>query len=97
MVILSSTHSNSQATLVCGEPVPDGPAGSVCREVAPGASCQGSFTRRPEAEIGRSYLSQLDKGAFYASLKIIGKLAAVLQIEPAELLQMPTRKSTRRK
>jgi transcriptional regulator with XRE-family HTH domain len=34
-----------------------------------------------------SYLSQLEKGAFYASLKIIGKLAEALGIEPAELLK----------
>jgi transcriptional regulator with XRE-family HTH domain len=27
-----------------------------------------------EAEISRSYLSQLEKGALYASLKIVGKL-----------------------
>jgi transcriptional regulator with XRE-family HTH domain len=40
-----------------------------------------------EAEISRSYLSQLEKGTFYASLKIIGKLARVLRIEPAELLK----------
>ena len=40
-----------------------------------------------EAEISRSYLSQLEKGAFYASLKIIGKLAEALDIEPAELLK----------
>jgi transcriptional regulator with XRE-family HTH domain len=46
-----------------------------------------------EAEISRSYLSQLEKGAFYASLKIIGKLAAVLDVEPAELLkETPKRK-----
>lgn len=42
-----------------------------------------------EAEISRSYLSQLEKGAFYASLKIVGKLAAVLRVEPAELLRSP--------
>ena len=41
-----------------------------------------------EAEISRSYLSQLEKGAFYASLKIIGKIAEVLRIEPAELLSV---------
>ena len=46
-----------------------------------------------EAEISRSYLSQLERGTFYASLKIIGKLAAVLDVEPAELLKLP---STRR-
>src|SRR5215471_737839 len=35
-----------------------------------------------EAEVSRSYLSQLEKGAFYASLKIIGKLAEALIIRP---------------
>jgi transcriptional regulator with XRE-family HTH domain len=46
-----------------------------------------------EADVSRSYLSQLEKGAFYASLKIVGKLAAVLQVEPAELLkETPKRK-----
>ena len=28
-----------------------------------------------EAEVSRSYLSQLEKDSFYASLKIIGRLA----------------------
>jgi len=37
-----------------------------------------------EAGVSRSYLSQLEKGAFYASLKIIGKLARALRAEPAE-------------
>jgi len=40
-----------------------------------------------EAEISRSYLSQLEKGAFYASLKIIGKVAQALDVQPAELLK----------
>jgi len=35
-----------------------------------------------KAEVSRSYLSQLEKGAFYASLKIIGKLAEALSVEP---------------
>ena len=42
-----------------------------------------------EAEVSRSYLSQLEKGAFYASLKIIGRLAETLGVEPAELLKLP--------
>jgi transcriptional regulator with XRE-family HTH domain len=42
-----------------------------------------------EAEVSRSYLSQLEKGAFYASLKILEKLAKVLNAEPAELLRSP--------
>jgi transcriptional regulator with XRE-family HTH domain len=45
-----------------------------------------------EAEVSRSYLSQLEKGAFYASLKIIGRLATALRIEPAELLRLPAKK-----
>lgn len=51
-----------------------------------------------EAQVSRSYLSQLEKGAFYASLKTIGKLAAALNVEPAELLKLPDRvgKSRRR-
>jgi transcriptional regulator with XRE-family HTH domain len=50
-----------------------------------------------EAEISRSYLSQLEKGTFHASLKIIGKLAAALEVEPAEFLKLSPRRSTRRK
>jgi transcriptional regulator with XRE-family HTH domain len=42
-----------------------------------------------EAEVSRSYLSQLEKGAFYASLRILGRLADVLDVEPAELLLRP--------
>ena len=46
-----------------------------------------------EAEISRSYLSQLEKGGFYASLKIVGKLADALDIEPAELLKIQMKRS----
>jgi transcriptional regulator with XRE-family HTH domain len=42
-----------------------------------------------EAEVSRSYLSQLEKGTFYASLKIIGRLAEALGVEPAEFLKLP--------
>lgn len=48
-----------------------------------------------EAEVSRSYLSQLEKGAFYASLKIVGKLAAVLEVEPADLLRLPSKTKMR--
>jgi len=44
-----------------------------------------------EAGVSRSYLSQLEKGSFYASLKIIGRLAEALEVEPAELLRLPPR------
>lgn len=49
-----------------------------------------------EAEISRSYLSQLEKGVFYASLKIVGKLAVVLEVDPAELLKLPPKRTGRR-
>ncbi|MGE0093764.1 MAG: helix-turn-helix domain-containing protein [Alphaproteobacteria bacterium] len=45
-----------------------------------------------EAEVSRSYLSQLEKGTFFASLRIIGRLAMVLKVEPAELLKLPERR-----
>ena len=47
-----------------------------------------------EAGISRSYLSKLEKGVFYASLKIIEKLAATLEVEPAEFLN--THKASRK-
>ena len=48
-----------------------------------------------EAEVSRSYLSQLEKGAFYASLKIVGRLANALEVEPAELLKLPAKRRGR--
>jgi transcriptional regulator with XRE-family HTH domain len=48
-----------------------------------------------EANVSRSYLSQLEKGAFYASLKTIGKLAEALNVEPAELLKLPPKRGRR--
>lgn len=45
-----------------------------------------------EAEISRSYLSQIEKGKFNVSLKIIGKLADVFGVEPAEFFRRAGRK-----
>ena len=42
-----------------------------------------------DAGVSRSYLSQLEKGVLYASLKIIEKLAAPWEVEPAEFLKRP--------
>ena len=50
-----------------------------------------------EADVNRTYMSKLEKGASYPGLEIIGKLAVVLQVEPAELLKLPSKKSARRK
>jgi transcriptional regulator with XRE-family HTH domain len=48
-----------------------------------------------EAEISRSYLSQLEKGSFYVSIKIIGKLAKTLEVEPDEFLRRLTKRRSR--
>jgi len=45
-----------------------------------------------EAEVSRSYLSQLEKGVFHVSLKIIGKLAEALDADPAEFLKSQRKK-----
>ena len=45
-----------------------------------------------EAKVSRSYLSQIEKGAFFASLRIVARLAKALDIEPAELLRTPQKR-----
>jgi transcriptional regulator with XRE-family HTH domain len=45
-----------------------------------------------EADVNRTYMSKIEKGATWVGLEIIGKLAAVLQVEPAEFLKRPTKK-----
>lgn len=49
-----------------------------------------------EAGVSRSYLSQIEKGVFYVSLKIVGRLASALKIEPAEFLKLPPKRVRRR-
>ncbi|SEP50267.1 Helix-turn-helix [Rhodospirillales bacterium URHD0017] len=48
-----------------------------------------------EANVSRSYLSQLEKGTFYASLNVIGRLSEALGVEPAELLKVPQKRISR--
>lgn len=43
-----------------------------------------------EAGINRTYMSKLEKGGSYVGLEIIGKLAAVLEVEPSEFLKRPS-------
>ena len=45
-----------------------------------------------EAGINRTYLSKLETAVSYAGLEIIGKLASVLDVEPAELLKLPSKR-----
>lgn len=44
------------------------------------------------ANVNRSYLSKVEKGATYVGLEIIWKLAKALSAEPAELLRLPTKR-----
>jgi transcriptional regulator with XRE-family HTH domain len=48
-----------------------------------------------EANVNRSYLSQLEKGTFYASLNVVGRLSEALGVEPAELLPIPQKRVSR--
>jgi transcriptional regulator with XRE-family HTH domain len=48
-----------------------------------------------EAEVNRSYMSKLERGGSYPGLEIIGKLAAVLEVEPAEFLRPPPKRRAR--
>jgi transcriptional regulator with XRE-family HTH domain len=49
-----------------------------------------------QADISRSYLSQIEKGAFYVSLNVIGKLAQTLEVEPEEFLKRRARRGVPR-
>ncbi|MFZ0422824.1 MAG: helix-turn-helix transcriptional regulator [Xanthobacteraceae bacterium] len=48
-----------------------------------------------EAGVNRTYMSKLEKGASYPGLEIIGKLAKVLEVEPADLLKLPLKRKSR--
>jgi len=48
-----------------------------------------------QAKISRSYLSQIEKGCFYVSIKIVGKLATTLDVEPDEFLKRRVKRRIR--
>lgn len=49
------------------------------------------------ADVNRTYMSKLEKGASYPGLEIIGKLAIALEVEPADFLKLPSKKPPRSK
>jgi transcriptional regulator with XRE-family HTH domain len=49
-----------------------------------------------EAGINRTYLGNLERGAQYVGLEIIGRLADTLEAEPCEFLKRPTRAARRK-
>lgn len=48
-----------------------------------------------DAGISRGYLSQLEKGVFFVSIKVIGKLADTLKVEPDEFLKRVKRSGSK--
>jgi transcriptional regulator with XRE-family HTH domain len=49
-----------------------------------------------EAGIDRTYISALERGVYSATIDMVGKLAAVLEIEPGALLERQTRSRPRK-
>jgi transcriptional regulator with XRE-family HTH domain len=50
-----------------------------------------------DAEVGRAYLSRVERAVTYVGLEIIEKLAAVLEVDPAEFFRRPVRPGSRKK
>ena len=50
-----------------------------------------------DADVGRSYLSRIEKGGYYASLRIIERLAKTLKVEPAAFLKPPGKRGKPRR
>jgi transcriptional regulator with XRE-family HTH domain len=48
-----------------------------------------------EAGVNRTYMSKLETGGSFVGLELMVKLAKVLQVEPADFLKVPARKSRR--
>jgi transcriptional regulator with XRE-family HTH domain len=45
----------------------------------------------------RAYMSRVERGVTHIGLEIIGKLAEVLEVDPAEFFRRPTRSGSRKK
>ena len=50
-----------------------------------------------DAGVDRAYLSRVERAVTYVGLEIIGKLAEVLEVDPAEFFRRPTRSSGRKR
>jgi transcriptional regulator with XRE-family HTH domain len=49
-----------------------------------------------EADIDRTYISALERGVYSATIDMVAKIAAVLEVDPGVLLQRPTRSGRRK-
>ena len=50
-----------------------------------------------DAEVDRAYMSRLERVVTHVGLEIIGKLATILEVEPAEFCRRPSKSLSRRK
>jgi transcriptional regulator with XRE-family HTH domain len=50
-----------------------------------------------DAEVDRAYMSRVERAVTYVGLEIIGKLAAILEVDPAEFFRRSSRTGSRRK
>nr|WP_245332437.1 helix-turn-helix transcriptional regulator [Bradyrhizobium erythrophlei] len=50
-----------------------------------------------DAGVDRAYVSRVERAVTYVGLEIIGKLASILEVDPAELFQRPSRSGSRTK
>lgn len=50
-----------------------------------------------EAGVDRAYMSRVERGVTHVGLEIIGKLADVLEVDPAGFFRKPTRSGNRKK
>jgi transcriptional regulator with XRE-family HTH domain len=50
-----------------------------------------------DVEVDRAYLSRVERAVTYVGLEIIEKLAAILEVDPAEFFRRPNRSGGRKK
>jgi transcriptional regulator with XRE-family HTH domain len=50
-----------------------------------------------DSEVDRVYMSRIERGVTYVGLEIIGRLADVLEVDPAEFFRRPVRSGGRKK
>jgi transcriptional regulator with XRE-family HTH domain len=50
-----------------------------------------------DAGVDRVYMSRIERAVTYVGLEIIGKLADVLEVDPAEFFRKPVKRSARKR
>lgn len=50
-----------------------------------------------DAEVDRAYMSRVERAVTYVGLEIIGKLASILEVDPAEFFRRPSKAGSRKK